>query len=264
MPAKPRKRSPNLERYRVPILDRTMDFLELLKHQPQGVNLAFITEALHVPKNTVYRIATTLMLRGYVDRDELTKTYRISRKLLTLGVGATGSLSLLEAGKQSLRALRDLTQETVALVTRSSGQAVILDTMASLQPVTVELPLGRAVPLHGCAAGKAMLAALPKDQRAALVQGTKLTKLTRATITTHRKLANDLAAAQKQGYAVDGVGEMDLSLRGVAAAVTNHGGDVLAALWVCGPAHRLPKAKLKALGLAAKRQAHELASQLGG
>ena len=64
-------KKPALERYRVPILDRTLDLLELLSSQPQALTLTELTEALKMPKNSVFRIATTLTLRGYAERDEV-------------------------------------------------------------------------------------------------------------------------------------------------------------------------------------------------
>ncbi|WP_461783573.1 helix-turn-helix domain-containing protein, partial [Prosthecobacter sp.] len=71
---KARKTAANpLSRYKVPILDRTLDLLELLSRHPEGLTLTAMTEALAMPKNSVFRIATTLTLRGYADRDEGTK-----------------------------------------------------------------------------------------------------------------------------------------------------------------------------------------------
>lgn len=81
---------PKLNRYRVPILDRTIDLLELLAKHPGGLILSAMTESLQTPKNSVYRIATTLVLRGYAERDEAAKIYRISRSLLVLSHTALG------------------------------------------------------------------------------------------------------------------------------------------------------------------------------
>ena len=103
-----RKSAPNpLDRYRVPILDRTFDLLELLSKHPEGMTLTTMTETLKMPKNSVFRIATTLALRGYVERDEATKIYRASRRLLSLGHAAVGGQRLIQAAGPVLTALRD-------------------------------------------------------------------------------------------------------------------------------------------------------------
>jgi hypothetical protein len=95
---KARKTAANpLSRYKVPILDRTLDLLELLSRHPEGLTLTAMTEALAMPKNSVFRIATTLTLRGYAERDEGTKAYRASRKLLSLGHAAVGGERLIQA-----------------------------------------------------------------------------------------------------------------------------------------------------------------------
>ncbi len=101
-----------LARYRVPILDRTLDFIELLARQPEGLTLAGLTDGLKIPKNTVFRIASTLTLRGYVERDEEGKSYRISRKMLALGHTALGGDRLLQVAAPVLISLRNITGET--------------------------------------------------------------------------------------------------------------------------------------------------------
>ena len=50
---KTRKTATNsLSRYKVPILDRTLDLLELLSRHPEGLTLTAMTEALKMPKNS--------------------------------------------------------------------------------------------------------------------------------------------------------------------------------------------------------------------
>jgi DNA-binding IclR family transcriptional regulator len=254
----------SLERYRVPILDRTLEMLELLKHHGAGMGLAAMTEVLKMPKNTVYRIATTLMLRGYIERNEASKVYKLSTKLLSLAQGAAGSVTLLEAAKANMRTLRDTTGETVLLVTRVGQLAVVLDLMESEQAIRMSAKVGQGYALHACPGGKAILAAMPEVERRLLLKGGKLAAVTRQTRSSVKMLSTDLAQTVKQGFAKDGKGELDLSFRGVAAAVTDSQGGVVAALWICGPTQRLNATKLSALGVAVKRQAAQLSAELGG
>jgi IclR family acetate operon transcriptional repressor len=71
-----------------------------------------------------------------------------------------------------------------------------------------------------------------------------------------------LVAVSRTGYALDRGEESD-SYRCAAAPVFNHRGEAVAALWISGPADRLPAARLAEQGTRVKRHAGELSRRLG-
>lgn len=254
-------RSP-LTRYRVPVLDRTLDLLERLAERPEGMTLTGLTEALGIPKNTVFRIAATLALRGYVDRDEATKRYRMSRKLLSVSHAAIGGVRLLEAAGPILRALRDSSGETALLGTLSGSRGVVLDQVASPQPVKVVVEVGHAFPLHTAAPAKAMLAFLPDAVRDRLVAEIRFTRYTSRTITSPRAFLRELAAVRRRGHACDR-GEESATFACAAAPVFDRAGEVVAAVWVSGPRDRVTPRRLPALARAVAASAAALSAALG-
>lgn len=255
-------KSTSLERYRVPILDRTFDLLELLAHQPDGMTLTAMTEALKMPKNSVFRIATTLCLRGYAERDEIAKGYRASRKLLSLGHALVGSDRLVLIAAPILTALRDDTSETALIGTLADNRGVVLDQVASSHPVKVVVEIGHAFPLHTAAPAKAMLAFLPPPTRAAIVSQIHFTKHTRYTLTSVRAYERELSAVRSQGYALDR-GEESTTYACAAAPVFDRKGQPVAALWISGPADRVTLARLPSLGGVVKQRAAQLSRLLG-
>ncbi len=158
-----------LNRYRVPILDRTLDLLELLTRHPEGMTLTAMAEAFKMPKNSVFRIATTLTIRGYSEREEDTKVYRASRKLLSLGYAAIGGERLVRTAGPILEALRDATGETALLGTLAGGHGVVIDQVASSHPVKVVVEIGHAFTLHTAAPAKAMMAYWSVEAQKAVV-----------------------------------------------------------------------------------------------
>lgn len=262
---KPKKRpaeSPSLERYRVPILDRTLDLLELLVHEPNGLTLTTMTERLKMPKNSVFRIATTLTLRGYANRDEITKTYRASRKLLSLGHAAMGGESLLQIAWPVLTTLRDETGETALIGTLAGHQGVVLDQAISTHPVKVVVEVGHAFPLHTAAPAKAMLAFLDKPACDLLVKTIHFQKKTPRTLTSARAFRAELDRVKSQGFALDQAEESD-SFTCAAAPVFDHHGHPVAALWISGPVDRLPVASLVKYGRIVQHHAGTLSQKLG-
>jgi DNA-binding IclR family transcriptional regulator len=263
MPVKKSSLKPSpLNRYRVPILDRTLDLLELLTQHPEGMTLTAMTEALKMPKNSVFRIATTLSLRGYAERDEDTKSYRASRKLLSLGHAAVSGQRLTQVAAPILTALRDATSETALLGTLAGNHGVVLDQVPSSHPVKVVVEIGHAFTLHTAAPAKAMLAYWSAETQKAFVQQIKFTKHTRYTITSATAFLAELKQAKAQGYALDR-GEESETFACAAAPVFDHRGQPIAALWISGPSDRVTKAALERLGKQVKLFADQLSQKLG-
>jgi DNA-binding IclR family transcriptional regulator len=252
-----------LARYRVPILDRTLDFIELLARQPEGLTLTGLTDGLKIPKNTVFRIASTLALRGYVERDEENKSYRISRKILALGHTALGGDRLLQVSAPVLASLRNATGETALIGTLAGSHGVVLDQVPSLHPVKVVVELGHAFPLHSAAPAKAMLAFLDPLSLARLESHLTFVRFTPHTITTQTEYARALQEVRTVGYALD-QGEESESFRCAAAPVFDHHGHPVAALWISGPVDRLSPTALLQAAEAVKEHASRLTSRLGG
>lgn len=256
------QKSTSLERYRVPILDRTLDLLELLTRQPEGMTLTTMTEALKMPKNSVFRIATTLCLRGYAERDENSKGYRASRKLLSLGHAAMGSDRLVHTAGPVLTTLRDETSETALIGTLAGNRGVVLDQIASSHPVKVVVEIGHAFPFHTAAPAKAMLAFLGDDVQKVLVSQITFTKHTRKTITSARAYMQELRSVRELGYALDR-GEESETYVCAAAPVFDRRGAPVAAIWISGPADRVTPTALPKLAAVVKKHADLLSAQLG-
>jgi DNA-binding IclR family transcriptional regulator len=255
-------KKPALERYRVPILDRTLDLLELLSSQPQALTLTELTDALKMPKNSVFRIATTLTLRGYAERDEDTKAYRASRKLLSLGHAAIGGQRLVEAAAPVLSSLRDASGETALLGTLAGNHGVVLDQVPSPLPVKVVVEIGHAFPLHTAAPAKAVLAHLGPDKQREFIKQIRFTKRTPKTITSAKAYLSELAEVKARGYALDR-GEESETFACVASPVFDHRGHPVAAIWISGPSDRVRPAVFGRMGEMVKRHADQLSRALG-
>ena len=60
MPKTKDARSGGAKRYIVPILERALIILETLAQQPRGMGITELSRLLEMPKNSVFRILTTL------------------------------------------------------------------------------------------------------------------------------------------------------------------------------------------------------------
>lgn len=225
-------------RYHVPNLNRALSILEFMASHPKGCGISEIARRLDLPKNSVFRIVSTLHYRGYLTRDSGGKHYRLGRKLLALGYSVISEQNLVERSLKRMRLLRDQTEETVLLGTLGDGYGLVVEQVPSSQPVKFLIDIGHRFPLHSAAPGKAMLAALTEDELEHQLAQMSFTRFNDRTITSRERYLEELAEVRRLGYAVDRGEELE-SLHCVAAAILNHRNHPLAAIWATGPSFRM-------------------------
>lgn len=118
-----------------------------------GITQSTIANAgeLKLPRNRVFRIVSTLNAHGYLMRDEADKTFRLSRKLLSLGYAAIDEPNLIEKSLDVMRQFRDEVARIVLLGALVDNQRVVLEQVPSTQPVKVLVRIGHHFPLHTAA-----------------------------------------------------------------------------------------------------------------
>lgn len=253
---------PSGSRYHVPNLERGLAILECLAHAPEAMRLSDIEEALGFPKNSVFRIVKTLHHHGYVTCDPEAKAYRLSRKLLGLGYGALSERNLIERSMDVLRALRDEAGETAFIGALLGEEGVVLEQVACPHPVKVLVDPGTRFPLHSSAPGKALLAALPSEEAERLVKALPLRRFNERTIATRGALRKHIAEVRRRGYATDCAEEIE-GINCVGAAVYDHAGYPIAAIWVTGPEARLAEESFPEFGEIVMAKANELSRRFG-
>ncbi len=249
-------------RYHVPSLERALSILEFLAAEPHGRGVSEIARSLDLPKNSVFRIVTTLHAHGYLYRDPADKTFRVARKLLVLAYSAIDENHLVEESLDVLRQLRDETGETALIGTLGEDRGLVLEQVASNQPVKFLVSIGHAFPLHTAAPGKAMVAFLPPDEREAMLEKIEFVRFTAQTITSKKRFRAELEEIREKGYAVDRGEELD-TLHCVAAPVFNHRGRPLASIWITGPSDRLRLEHFERVGKSVAEKALVISKRFG-
>lgn len=230
-----------------PALTRGLAMLELMAQQPQGVTLSEVTSALKMSAASAFRIATALEELGYLRRDEATKKFFVTRRLLLLGQPQATSRSLVECSVESMRRVLNATGETTQLCCLAEDQCVVIDQLASVHPFKYIVDIGSRAPLHCAAPGKAIMAYLPEDELAPLLAQVKLEKHTDRSITSRKELRAELERIRANGYAVDR-GEHFDGIHCVAAPLLNHHGQAIAAITIAGPSSRIPAGRFAEFG----------------
>lgn len=231
----------------VPALQRGLAMLEFLAGLPEGATLSELGARLDVSIASIFRLAGALEELGYIRRDEKTKRFAVTQKLLLLGQPHSGRRSLVECALEPMRRILAATGETTQLCCLAEADCVMLEQLPSLHPFKYIVDLGSRVPIHCCAPGKAILAFLPDDALDAVLPRLYFEKHTERTILSREALLVELERVRACGYALD-CGEHFDGIHCVAAPLLDRHGHTLGAITIAGPATRIPVSRFEEIG----------------
>jgi len=250
--------------YHVPNLDRALVILGLLAKNPTGLNRNEIAAASGCSTTMVYRIAMTLTESGFLFRDGATGRYRLSSKLLDIGVAGSDEYSLVHAAWPEMTALRDATGITVMLGCLYNGrEGLLLETAESRSVIRFVVEKGfRTKDLHAGAGWKSILAFLPEDDLSAVLKKLTLRPITTNTITSCEAFFKALARIRRRGYATDNA-EITEGVHCVAAPIFDRKGKPIGTLSLSAPAEQLPIRAFADRGRQTRVAADRVSAKLG-
>jgi DNA-binding IclR family transcriptional regulator len=236
-------------------VDRAAALLKAVADSRQPLTVVELAEATGLNRSTAWRLLATLDRHGLVERDPVTQRYGVGYAIVQMAA-AGDHAALVRRARPSLERLAAETGEAVSLAVATRFDLVYIDQVETPKMVMSPNWLGRSVPLHATSSGKAFLAWLPEEERAALTPS-RLERFTDTTITTRRELEDELDAVRREGYSIC-VGELEETLFGASAAVLNERERPVAIVSVWGPQHRVDRERLADIGPRAVRAAGEV------
>jgi IclR family acetate operon transcriptional repressor len=138
---------------------------------------------------------------------------------------------------------------------------VVLEQCVSTHPIKVSGTIGFQVPMYSCAPGKAVLAALPREELDAFFQEVSLKQFTPTTLATRSALEADLAKTRKRGYALD-LAEGLEGIHCVGAAILDEYSYPVAAITMMSPAFRVKEEQLHKLAAGCQDAAAKIQMRL--
>jgi DNA-binding IclR family transcriptional regulator len=237
-------------------LARGLQILDLLGGAREDVGVTELAGWLGVDKASASRLVTTLAHHGYLERDRLSRRYRLGPQLLALSRRLLIRLPLHEVAGPYLRRLMERTGECAHLGVAAQGGVLYIGQAEAPATLRVNVLVGQTAPLHCTALGKALLAfgGLPIPDR--------LERFTSRTITRADRLARELASTHGRGYAVDDE-EFDVGVRCLAAPVFDHRSHVAGAIGISGPTTRMTNRRMPGLAETVRQTASELSERMG-
>jgi IclR family pca regulon transcriptional regulator len=182
------------------------------------------------------RCLLTLCRLGYMQTDG--KYYWLGHGALRIAYAYAASTRLPRLLQPALDALSERSRESASLAVLHDNAAVIAARSTAQRTMRVGLGVGSRLPLYCSSAGRALLAALPREQAQTLMCSMPLVQLTPRTVTEVGKLHKLLQACRQQGYAACDE-EIELGVRSIAVPILNQAGATIAAMTISTRAERM-------------------------
>jgi len=215
--------------------------LDQITAAPEPPRMTDIVDAVGLPKSSVFRLLRALEASNAVRRGERDKRYRLGSKFDDYAKVSQTPLLISRFHSEAAPLLRPL-NETAQLGVLTGREVTFVACIDSTQPVRLVSYVGRTLPAHASATGKAMLA-FAGDQALQTVIDGGLPRLTANTITDPDALRDQLEEIRRRGYATEAE-ESTSNLSCLAAPVWGGGNEVVAAITVCIPRSTLPADRL--------------------
>lgn len=242
-------------------LAKGLALLDLIAEAPKALRFADLQKISGVPKPTLARMLKTLMVFRLIRQDEATGAYLLGHRFIELSHRVWDKFDLVSAAAPELERLSAELGETVALC-RLDGHRVVYLEERSSGGLGVLIAVGRRVPVHCTAAGKALLAFQEPSFARSLAGQLVYDRFTSQTITDPQALEADLVLTRARGYAVS-YEEHLAGVNSVAAPIAGRDGVPLGALVVLGPASRLDSSAIHPVGRELMAAARRITGTVG-
>ncbi|WFF09850.1 IclR family transcriptional regulator [Micromonospora sp. WMMD1076] len=181
--------------------DRTLTVLEALAAEGRR-SLVDLARALDIPKSSLHGILRTMAQRGWVEADDTGLRFGLGVRALQVGAAYLDSDDTVGLLAGVLDDLSRQFGETVHLGRLDGPHVVYVAKRESVHPLRLYSAIGRRLPAHATALGKALLAER-SDTTADRLLSWPLPALTAYTVTDAGVLHAELATIRERGYAVD-------------------------------------------------------------
>jgi len=227
------------ERNFLKTLARGFQVLASFTPEKAEASLTDIAEILGSDASTASRFAYTLEELGYLERDAVTKLYRVSPKIYALTVSLSGPRNIRKVSLPFMENLRDRTGETVVLGVRDGSEMAVIEVIETKHALVPRGWVGGRVPVYCSALGKATLIHLAQEELMKLLDSISLIPHTEHTIVNRMDLLAELDETRQRGWSLNQQ-EFTAGVISVGAPIFSGRGEPAGAICIDVPSVRLP------------------------
>lgn len=240
---------------------RCLHVLELLAESPFELGLSDLASILKTPKASAHRVCATLLEAGLVERNPVSRCYRLSPKSLWIGSGYLRHSAVYRAAFFPMQDLAKHVTGTVQLGILEDDHVLFIHSVGYPGSTEAFADVGLRRPLYATASGKLFLLEMPQAEIERLMSR-NVHKFTEGTIVSLEAMQEEIAKTSQKGYATNRE-ELLPGYSVIAGPVRNHQGRITAAISVTISSEQLKEKGEAALAALVRQAAHKASIQLG-
>lgn len=208
-------------------LERGMRVLKSFDEDHPEMTLSEVAAKTDLSPAVVRRCLKTLVELGYVGQHE--RKFLLRPSVLTIGSAFLASMQIEQVVLPPLQHVRDQTGDSASLAVMSGSDILYVAHVSTDRRFRLAANVGTRFPFHATSLGKAMVANMEKDDRAALLEAAPYERFTERTVTEGAAMAERLRNVAERGYdsALD---ELDYGIVSVAVPLFGRGRKVIGAI----------------------------------
>lgn len=228
------------------VLIKAAKILDVLSEAGQPKSLQYIAQEAELTSSTTLKILDTLILIGYVQKNEESKQFSLGSRLIQYANHYLQELEIVKIALPHLHELQDQIDETIHLGIEQEGGVMYVEKLEPRnQSIYMTSKVGVVRPLYSSGMGKAILSEYTPEQLDAYIAKTELEAFTEYTITDEEQLRQEIEQTKKQKIAFDNE-EMEADCFCIAAALMEND-KIAGAFSVSMPKFRLTDERKEAI-----------------
>jgi DNA-binding IclR family transcriptional regulator len=246
------------EVYYLRSIGRALDVLDCFDGQTP-LSLKEISARMKLPESTLFRVLRTLERHEYLHQDR-DGTYQLSPRLI-FGWLVRAADHVRAVARPEMERLVNTFNETASLAFLFDDRIHVLDCMETFHEIRMTNKIGRVLPPHCSALGKAITAFQERTLADRMLEVYGLTPRTEHTIVDRQRLFAEFNDIRRSGVACD----REESIHGgicFGAAIQTPGKTVKAAISVSTPTTRMDRSREKEVREAVSEAAAEIGRRL--
>ena len=231
-------------RYFIKSLNKGLIILEAFARAAEPLSLQKISKNLGISPTTMFRFLYTLEKIGYIEREEISKTYKLTPKVLALGHAIFHSSDLWQITHPYLVKTSKLLNETLNMAILDGTDILYLDRIKTQKIIGINLEIGSKLPVYCTSMGRVLLSGLSFEEAHDILLKSKREKFTARTLTDIKTIEKLLQKTKKEDYALND-GELAPELKSIAAPIRSESGRIVAAVNIAVNASQYDVSKMK-------------------
>lgn len=215
---------------------KALNVLEEFTAETPKWGLRELGRKLEISHTIVHRILSTFEERGYVFHNPETNKYELGIRFLELSNVVEENLSISELIQPIMKKIAMETGESVVLTLLDNNEGLFVKIVESEKHVRFAQSVGKRAPLYVGASHKTMLAYLPANQQALIIEEGLANKAKQ--IHSKAELLQSIASIREKGWAFSREETMS-DVSAVSIPLFDSQQQILGSLSVAGPIFRL-------------------------